>query len=260
MFHRIQANTLLELQKRGDLPLKTAKLSTALKFLDQTVDDVSKQYQEELAPAIDRVWRDAIEDMRGDLRIWLGKLAENPNWIPAHFEFGFGFRARDGQDATSVPEPVELPSGEKLHGFIDLIEESDDRRRLRVTDHKTGKNYTSNGLIVGRGEVLQPVLYCLAVEAALRQPVVEGRLFFCTVAGGFTQRVVPLNETARESATKVLRTIRTGIGGGFLVPAPREDACCRCDYQEICGPYEEIRIGLKDQSPLVQLKDLRELA
>jgi CRISPR/Cas system-associated exonuclease Cas4 (RecB family) len=260
IFHRIQARLLRELQQRAELPLMSAKLPTALKVLDQTVDDVSKQYQEELAPAIDRVWRDAIEDMRGDLRIWLEKLSETSSWIPAHFEFGFGFKARDGQDATSLSEPVTLSGGEKLHGFVDLIEESDDRQRLRVTDHKTGKNYTNSGLIVGKGEVLQPVLYGLAVEAVLKQPVVEGRLFFCTVAGGFTQRVVPLNETARESAAKVLRTIHTGIGSGFLVPAPREDACSRCDYQEICGPYEEIRIRLKDQSPLVQLKDLRELA
>ena len=260
IFHRIQARLLRELQQRDELPLMSAKLPTALKVLDQIVDDVSKQYQEELAPAIDRVWRDAIEDMRGDLRIWLEKLSETSSWIPAHFEFGFGFKARDGQGATSLPEPVTLSGGEKLHGFVDLIEESDDRQRLRVTDHKTGKNYTNSGLIVGKGEVLQPVLYGLAVEAVLKQPVVEGRLFFCTVAGGFTQRVVPLNETARESAAKVLRTIHSGIGGGFLVPAPREDACSRCDYQEICGPYEEIRIRLKDQSPLVQLKDLRELA
>jgi CRISPR/Cas system-associated exonuclease Cas4 (RecB family) len=237
----------------------TAKLPTALKLLNRTVDDISKRFQEELSPAIDRVWRDAIEDMRGDLRIWLEKLTETSGWIPSHFEFGFGFKARDGQDARSSPEPVTLSSGEKLHGFVDLIEESDDRQRLRVTDHKTGKNYTGSGLIVGKGEVLQPVLYSLAVEAALKQPVVEGRLFFCTVAGGFTQRVVPLNESARESATKVLQTIHTGICGGFLVPAPREDACSRCDYREICGPYEEIRIGLKDQSSLVQLKDLREL-
>jgi len=259
MFHRIQANVLRELQKRGELPLMTAKLPAAVKFLNQTIDDVSKRYQEELAPAIDRVWRDGIEDMRGDLRIWLEKLAEASSWIPAYFEFGFGFKARAGQDAASLPEPVTLSSGEKLHGFVDLIEESQDHQRLRVTDHKTGKNYTSSGLVVGKGEVLQPVLYSLAVEAARQQPVVEGRLFFCTAAGEFTQRVVPLDETARESAAKVLRTIQTGIGTGFLVPAPRKDACSQCDYQEICGPYEEIRIRLKDQNPLVQLKKLREL-
>jgi hypothetical protein len=260
MFHRIQADVLRGLQRRGELPLMITRLPAALKFLDQTVDEVSKQYQEELAPAIDRVWRDAIEDIRGDLRIWLEKLAETSSWIPAHFEFGFGFKARDGEDPRCLSEPVTLSSGEKLHGFVDLIEESDDHQRLRVTDHKTGRNYTSSGLIVGKGEVLQPVLYSLAVEAALKQTVVEGRLFFCTVAGGFTQRVVPLNETARESAARVLRTIHAGIGSGFLVAAPREDACSRCDYQEICGPYEEIRIRLKDQSPLVQLKNLRDLA
>jgi len=248
-----------ELQKSSGLPLTGAKLPRVLKLLDQTIDDVSKEYREELAPAIERVWRDAIENMRGDLRIWLEKVAETSGWIPVHFEFGFGFKAREAQDAASLSEAVTISSGEKLHGFVDLIERSDDGQHLRITDHKTGKNYTSSDLVVGKGEVLQPVLYGLAVEAALKQPVVEGRLYFCTVAGGFSQRVVSLNKTARESGANVLRTIHTAIESGFLVPAPREDACSRCDYQEICGPYEEIRIALKDQGPLVQLKTVREL-
>lgn len=260
MFHRIQAMLLRELQTCSGLPLTGAKLPKALKLLDQTVDDVSKQYQEELAPAIDRVWHDAIENMRADLRIWLEKVAETSGWIPVHFEFGFGFKAREGQDAASLSEAVTISSGEKLHGFVDLIERTDDGQHLRITDHKTGKNYTSSDLVVGKGEVLQPVLYGLAIEAALKQPVVEGRLYFCTVAGGFSQRVVSLNKTARESGANVLRTIHTAIGGGFLVPAPREGACSRCDYLEICGPYEEIRIALKDQGPLLQLKTVRELA
>ncbi len=152
--------------------------------------------------------------MRGDLRIWLEKVVETSGWIPVHFEFGFGFKAREGQDAASLSEAVIISSGERLHGFVDLIERSDDGQHLRITDHKTGKNYTSNDLVVGKGEVLQPVLYGLAVEAALKQPVLESRLYFCTVAGGFSQRIVSLGKTAREGGAKVLRTIHTAIGSG----------------------------------------------
>jgi CRISPR/Cas system-associated exonuclease Cas4 (RecB family) len=259
MFHRIQADLLRALQKSGRLPLTVVGLPAALKLLDQTADYVSQQYQEELVPAIDRVWHDAIESMRVDLHVWLEKVATSSGWTPVHFEFGFGFSTQDGQDPMSLSEPVTISSGERLHGFVDLIERSDDGQQLRVTDHKTGKNNTSNGLVVGKGEVLQPVLYGLAVEAALKQSVVESRLFFCTLAGGFSERTVSLDRTARESGTRVLRTIQTAIGGGFLVPAPRQKACSRCDYQEVCGPYEETRIGLKDQSRLVQLKAVREL-
>ena len=261
MFHRIQAELLRELQKSDRLPLTAPKLPSALKQLDKTIDDIARNYYEELAPAIDRVWQDAVESMRGDLHIWLEKLTATSEWIPFRFEFGFGFRAREGQDPASLSEAVTLPSGERLHGFVDLIECSVDGQNLRVTDHKTGKNYTGKGLVVGNGEVLQPVLYGLAVEASLKQPVLESRLFFCTVAGGFSDRVVPLNAIARESGSAVLRTIQRAIASGFLVPAPREDACFRCDFQEVCGPYEEIRIRQKDEhSQLVQLKAMRDLA
>jgi RecB family exonuclease len=261
MFHRIQAELLRELHRSGELPLTAPKLPAALKELDKTVDDVAGQYREELVPAIDRVWRDAIESMRSDLRVWLEKSASTSAWVPMHFEFGFGFKAREGRDQASVPEAVTLPSGEKLHGFVDLIERSIDGQHLRVTDHKTGKNYTGKGLVIGKGEVLQPVLYGLAVETALKQPALESRLFFCTAAGGFSERIVPLNEIARESGSAVLRAIQRAIGACFLVPAPREDACARCDFQEVCGPYEDIRIGQKDEhSQLVQLKAVRDLA
>jgi ATP-dependent helicase/nuclease subunit B len=103
-------------------------------------------------------------------------------------------------------------------------------------------------------------LYGLAIETALKLPVVESRLFFCTAAGGFTERVIPLNEIARESGGTVLRTIQRAIASGFLVPAPREDACSWCDFQEVCGPYEELRIAQKDEhTQIVQLKAVRDL-
>lgn len=261
MFHRIQAELLRKLQKSGRVPVTVARLPAVLKQLDKTVDDVAKQYYEELAPAIDRVWHDAVETMRADLRVWLQKLAATTGWIPIHFEFGFGFRAREGRDPASLPEAVTLPGGEKLHGFVDLIEKGVDGQQLRVTDNKTGKNYTDKGLVVGQGEILQPVLYGLAIETALKLPVGESRLFFCTAAGGFTERVIPLNEIARESGSAVLRTIQRAIASGFLVPAPREDACSWCDFQEVCGPYEELRIAQKDEhTQLVQLKAVRDLA
>src|SRR3984893_19554988 len=97
MVHRVQAELWRKLQQFGELPLTDSKLPAALKQLDQTVDDVAKQYHEELAPAIDRVWEDAVESMRADLRVWLGKLPAGSGWISLHLEFGFGFQARGGR-------------------------------------------------------------------------------------------------------------------------------------------------------------------
>jgi CRISPR/Cas system-associated exonuclease Cas4 (RecB family) len=115
--------------------------------------------------------------------------------------------------------------------------------------------------VVGHGEYLQPVLYGLAIERALKRAVSEGRLFYCTADGGFNEHQIPLGPIARESAEIVLQTIDAGVATPFLVPAPREDACIFCDFQEVCGPYEEIRLARKKENmPLVQLKAMRDLA
>lgn len=261
MFHQIQARMLRELQEGGGLPVTTSSLGAAMTRLDQTVDLVEKEFRENLAPAIDRVWRDAVENMRGDLRIWVKNLAATTAWIPTYFEYGFGFRPRRGGDRASIREAVTLPSGARLQGFVDLIEESIDGKHLRVTDYKTGRNHLPKDLVVGGGEVLQPVMYGLAIESALNRSVSQTRLFYCTARGGFSEQILPLDQTARNAGITVLRTIDDAIANGFLVPAPRDEACAGCDFQEVCGPYEETRIQIKNGHPeLVRLAALRKLA
>ena len=85
--------------------------------------------------------------------------------------------AADGRHAGAGSALEAVVGGEfRLRGIVDLIE----RRRarpaeLRVTDYKTGGNYTRWRMVVGGGETLQPVLYPLAVESILDARVVEGR-------------------------------------------------------------------------------------
>ncbi len=261
LFHRIQAALQRQLKDKGLLPVKEAHLSQALKMLDEIVTRIADQAYEDLAPAIDRVWLDAIDAVRSDLHTWLEKVAEQDGWVPIHFEFGFGFGTIKESDPASCPEPVTLSCGVMVHGVVDLIERSEDGKKLRVTDHKTGRDRIIKGIVVGRGEYLQPVVYGLAIEAALKRAVSEGRLFYCTADGGFNEYRIPLDQIARESAQIVLRTIDAGVATPFLVAAPREDACFFCDFQEVCGPYEEIRLARKKENiPLVQLKTMRDLA
>jgi CRISPR/Cas system-associated exonuclease Cas4 (RecB family) len=261
LFHRIQAEVQRQLKDKGLLPVKASQLSQSLKILDCVITRVAEEAYEDLAPAIERVWLDSIEAMRADLRTWLEKVAEQNGWTPIHFEFGFGFKANEGRDPASLPEPAKLAGGQLVHGVIDLIERSDDGRVLRVTDHKTGKDRTKEGLVVGEGEYLQPVMYGLAVEVAMSKPVQEGRFFYCTADGGFKERVIPLDQVARERAETVLNTIDDGISTPFLVPAPREEACAYCDFQEVCGPYEEIRLARKQENTQVaNLKSMRGLS
>ncbi len=74
-----------------------------------------------------------------------------------------------------------------IRGAIDLIEQHGALGSLRVTDHKTGRNRTTRGLVVGGGGTLQPIVYSLVAEQLLGVPVSSARLWFATTAGGFTE-------------------------------------------------------------------------
>jgi len=153
---------------------------------------------------------------------------------------------------------VTLAGGFRLRGAIDLIEEHRATKVLRVTDHKTGRRPDKiEKVIVGGGTVLQPVLYAMAVEAALGRPVSHGRLFYCTAAGSYSVHPIPLNELTRAAGLEVLQVIDRAISNGFLAPTPTEDACGRCDYRAACGPDMFRRARRKPQDRIADLQALR---
>ena len=100
-------------------------------------------------------------------------------------------------------------------------------------------------MIVAGGEALQPLLYGLALEAATGQTVLEGRLWFCTAAGEFAERPVPLTETTRRIGLEVLEIVDRGIEHAALAPYPKKGACEWCDFTVVCGAGEEKRTGRK---------------
>ena len=91
----------------------------------------------------------------------------------------------------------------------------------------------------------------------LEQEVTESRLSYCTRAGEFSERVVPMTGPARRRGLEVLELIDRAIGRGFLPPAPRDKACGVCDFRPVCGPLEEQRIRHKDPKALADLSLLR---
>ena len=145
----------------------------------------------------------------------------------------------------------------RLRGAVDLVEEHRQTGVLRVTDHKTGKDRTKDSLVIAGGETLQPVLYSAAIEEVTGKPVAETRLFFCTSAGGYKVRPVPLLPQSRRSGIEALEIIDRAIELGFLAAAPNERACGWCDYRPVCGPHEELRIKRKSGDPLQDLIALR---
>ncbi len=262
LFHRVQADAMRALAEEGRLPLTADAFEAARVTLDRTLDRVGERYREELAPAIQRVWQDEIESMRADLRMWLEQTAATHDaWEPIAFEMAFGLPRDPDNDPRSVEAEVTLPEGYRLRGIIDLIERRRGGGELRVTDYKTGRRWNvRRNLIVGGGEMLQPVLYGLAVEQVFGARVTESRLYYCTRAGGFSEAIVALSPEARGRGPEVLAVIDRAIEVGFLPPAPRQHACGICDFRDVCGPREEERITLKDTARMDALRALRDFA
>lgn len=258
IFHEVQFQVLSKLRERGALPVSEENLDAALRVVSEELGSVADKYREKLAPAIERVWDDGIASISADLSEWLRRSAEKPDpWHPYRFELSFGLRDRDQADPKSCQEPIAIAGGLNLRGSIDLVERDPVRGRLRITDHKTGKARAPTNVVVGGGRVLQPLLYSLAAERLLNEPVDSGRLYYCTLAGGFEQREVKLNDDARKSVASVIEIIGDALETGFFPAAPDERECQWCDYRLLCGPYEQRRSVMKPQARLMALRRLR---
>ena len=260
MFHEIQFDVLSTLRERGALPVTAENLDASLQVVAEHLGRVAEKQREKLAPAIERVWDDGIASISADLSEWLRRAAEKRDgWRPDRFELSFGLSGRDQADPGSSEDPIAIAGGLKLRGSIDLVERDPARAHLRITDHKTGKVRADRKVVVGGGRVLQPLLYALAAEKLLGEPVDSGRLYYCTLAGGFEEREVALNDAAREAITKVIETIGDALETGFLPASPDERECQWCDYRMLCGPYEQRRSAMKPSARLAKLQKLRAL-
>ena len=258
LFHSVQFELFRELNRTGRLPITTERLAGTLDLADKVLDRVAAQYEDDLAPAIPRVWKTEIEEVRTDLRGWIQQVAATaPDWLPAHFEFAFGLPPDAHRDPASSPDDVAILDGVRLRGSIDLVERHASSDLLRVTDHKTGKAPQARPQYVGGGAILQPLLYALAAEKLLGRPVDSGNLYFCTQRGDFSQIAIPLIPESRQRLERVLATIGRAIESGFLPAAPQAGACGMCDYRPVCGPYEETRVKRKIGDRLDPLLELR---
>jgi CRISPR/Cas system-associated exonuclease Cas4 (RecB family) len=259
LFHEIQTAFYRTLQANGQLPVTAARLASARQQLEWVIAKVSRDAAEKLAPAIDRVWSDEVGTIRRDLLLWVEKLADDTEWVPEHFEFAFGLPRDDARDPASVTEPAVVDGRFHLRGSIDLVERNPRTNALRVTDHKTGKNRTTRATVVHGGQVLQPVLYGLALEAITGEVVYEGRLWYCTDAGKYHAHPIQLGAAARKSGIEVLEVIDRAIEHGPLAARPGRDACKWCDFTPVCGRDEERRTAGKPQALLADLEALRRL-
>ena len=261
LVHQVQFELLTRLQaetREGQrlLPVRPASLTRVLSILEDVLDGVAADFRDRLAPAIDRVWRDGIEAIRLDLREWLRRESRDRTpFEPWRFELSFGLPPDPNRDVHSVPDAVELDNGLRIRGAIDLVERTPDGV-LRVTDHKTGRHRAKPGAVIQGGELLQPVLYGLAVQAMFpARRVQSGRLYYCTTDGEFRDHEVPLNAETDGAAGLLSDIVLGAFAAGRFPALPADGACRWCDYQAVCGPDEERRIRRKPAP--VELQRLR---
>jgi RecB family exonuclease len=264
LIHEIQFDLFERLSEAKLLPVTKQNLDAARKMLDDVIDRAARQSYEDLAPAIDRVWEDGIDAIRVDLREWLRRASEDDSgYVPWRFELSFGLSGkakRQQADTHSSVAPVGLDSGIQLRGSIDLVERHASGH-VRISDHKTGKPVGEDGQVIAGGRSLQPALYALVAEKLFRGELKVdcGRLYFCTSAGGFKEVIVPLDRYTRDSISQLAAIIGEAIEKPFLPAAPAERQCEWCDYQPVCGPYEELRTRRKAKKPLESLFRLRDM-
>jgi ATP-dependent helicase/nuclease subunit B len=263
LFHEAQFRLFRELQSAQLLPIDRRNAARIIEIADGVLDRVAAENEEKLAPAIPRVWRSEIEDLRLDLRGWIQQAAgDSEGWLPTHFEFGFGGASmREGElrDAQSTAAEAVLDSGVRLRGAIDLIEKHTVRGTLRITDHKTGKPPRELPKYVGGGALLQPLAYAMAAESLLGASAEVSRLSYCTQRGGYQEIRFDVTPGHRAFFTHAMSLIDGEIDRGFLPAAPQTGACGMCDYLPVCGPNEERRTARKRREPLEALQDLRNI-
>ena len=260
LFHQAQFRLFGELQSAELLPMRPQNAARILEIADGVLDRVAAENEEKLAPAIPRVWRSEIEDLRIDLHGWIQQVAASDDgWVPAHFEFSFGIQPDELRDPHSTEAEAVLDNGVRLRGAIDLIEKHPVRGTLRITDHKTGKPPQELPKYVGGGALLQPLAYAMAAETLLGASAEVSRLSYCTERGGYQEIRFDVTPRHRAFFTHAMSLIDGEIDRGFLPAAPQSGACAMCDYLPVCGPNEERRTARKRREPLEALQDLRNI-
>ena len=226
-------------------------------------DDRRAQQYELLAPAIDRVWHDEIGAIRRDLRLWVDEIARaDGEWVPRRFEWAFGYSgrrrarrrarsdepARAGRDRRPLP-PARLDRpgrGARRHRRA-ARHRSQDREVSRQGPHdRRRRPGAAAGAVLAR-----------ARSRRLERPVVEGRLYYATTAGGYRDVRIPLTPQARRMGIEVLEIIDRAIETGFLAPAPARRRARGATSGRCAGRRRSGASAAKAHEPLADLLELR---
>jgi RecB family exonuclease len=112
LIHDVQFELFARLRNENLLPVRPGNLDRARLLLEEVVMEVAARYEDDLAPAIDRVWENGVAAIRADLREWLRRAGDDDS----------GYVIDDEQVGASASqyaadrggEPVALSRGRKF--------------------------------------------------------------------------------------------------------------------------------------------------
>jgi len=204
------------------------------------------------------MWELEKETMLAWLESVLEEETGQDEFHPAYFEVRYGMRRWTSEESEiSTDQAVPLKFGDRrifLRGKIDRIDLSEDGRRAKVIDYKTGKPRAKEDDFQG-GTTLQLPLYIHAARRVL-DPLhpevgeVSAEYYHLTAKGkgrhiGFSGDRL---EEKRGELTEILNTVADGIAGGLFFPLPG-DLCRWCGFALACGPQRHRMLERKLGDP-----------
>ena len=229
---------------------------------DRTLDRVAARYAEDLAPAVPRVWKSGIEDLRTDLAR-MAATGGAERWRLGTAAFRIRLRTAGSRRATTRrarEEEAELAGRRPLARIDRPGGETYSQRHVAGDGSQDGQGSGEDSGVYRRREGAATD----AVRAGGGEAAGEGRwnpdgLFYATQRGGYQQIGIAVSPRSRAFIAKLLHRLDAAIETGFLPPVPEKDACGICDYRAVCGPYEEQRAARTKNRQDERLDGLHEI-
>lgn len=248
--HEILFRFYLSLKTKGLLPVQKSEREQIGKILETVTNEVFDQRQISSSYGIPNLWDMERDRITQDLKEYVEKeIVDDSYWIPTSFEYRFGMKKfQDSEDdPDSFENPIELKlfrKSLKLKGKVDRIDFSADKKRLRVTDYKTGNLMERKSWGYDKGSNLQLPLYLLLSEGffpGMNFDDVVGKLVSLQGMTKFDERILNQGDiqTVKDELYNHLELLDHGIKSGYFFPNPGPGAvhCRYCDYRSICGDH-----------------------
>lgn len=230
MFHNVYERVIQEaIDQRLSAP--SDELSAVA---DAAFDEEVRRARFSVPVPSEAVYEREVRELRADLDVFLGMLADEPDhWLATEWSFGFNEADHDA---------IELPVGTGtvfLRGAVDRVDELDSGE-LAIVDYKTGSvwGYGEAAGTYKGGTRLQHALYTQAIERGLGRKVAQAAYHFPTRKGRGDRATYLRPQLDRWD--QILGQLFDMIGAGWFPPPYDDNPPCKiCDFQALCRVSED---------------------